>query len=125
MKRHILIAEDDLASSVLLTELLTRWGYEVTVAANGREALDRLADRPADVVVLDLQMPVLDGFGALAEMRADGSLPRVPAIALTAFAMREDRERILAAGFDHYLTKPVRFEELRKVLETALAKPPQ
>ena len=124
MKQHILIAEDDLASSVLLTELLTRWGYEVTVAANGREALDRLAERPADLVVLDLQMPVLDGFGALAEIRArDGA--RVPAVALTAFAMREDRERILAAGFDHYLTKPVRFEDLRQTLETALPKPPE
>jgi CheY-like chemotaxis protein len=122
LKRHILIAEDDLASSVLLTELLTRWGYEVTVAANGREALDRLAERPADLVVLDLQMPVLDGFGALAEIRARGG-PRVPAVALTAFAMREDRERILAAGFDHYLTKPVRFEDLRQTLETALPKP--
>lgn len=122
MKKHILIAEDDLASSVLLTELLTRWGYEVAVAANGQEALALLAGRPVDLLVLDLQMPVLDGFATLAEVRGNRDLAHLPAIALTAFAMREDRDRILAADFDHYLTKPVHFEELRQTIETALVK---
>src|SRR6476661_489052 len=89
MSKHILVAEDDLASSVLLTELLTRWGYEVTVAPNGREALDLLASRPADLLLLDLQMPVLDGFATLAEVRGNSRLAHLPAIALTAFAMRE------------------------------------
>jgi len=123
MSKHILVAEDDLASSVLLTELLTRWGYEVTVAPNGREAIDLLASRPADLLLLDLQMPVLDGFATLAEVRGNSRLAHLPAIALTAFAMREDRDRILAAGFDAYLTKPLRFKELEQALAEALAKP--
>ena len=121
MKRRILIAEDDLASSILLTELLTRWGYEVKAAVNGQEALVLLAAGPVDLLVLDLQMPVLDGFAVLAEVRGNSGLAHLPAIALTAFAMREDRDRILACGFDHYLTKPVHFEQLRLTIETALA----
>jgi CheY-like chemotaxis protein len=123
MAPHILFAEDDLASSILLTELLTRWGYEVAAAANGQEALDLLAARPADLLVLDLQMPVLDGIATIAAVRGNPDLAHLPAIALTAFAMREDRDRILAAGFDHYLTKPIRFEELKQTIEEALAKP--
>ena len=123
MKRRILIAEDDLASSILLTELLTRWGYEVKAAVNGQEALALLAAGPVDLLVLDLQMPVLDGFAVLAEVRGNSGLAHLPAIALTAFAMREDRDRILAAGFDAYLTKPLRFKELEQVLAEALANP--
>ncbi len=121
MRKQILVAEDDLASSVLLTELLGRWGYEVAVAANGLEALAFLATRTFDLLVLDLQMPLLDGFATLAEVRANRELQHLPAIALTAFAMREDRDRILAADFDHYLTKPVHFVQLRQTIETALA----
>jgi CheY-like chemotaxis protein len=121
MKR-ILIAEDDPASSVLLRELLTRWGYEVAVVANGQEALARLAEGPVDLLLLDLQMPVLDGFATLAEVRRNSAWAHLPAIALTAFAMREDRDRILAAGFDHHLTKPVPFAELRQTIEAVLAR---
>lgn len=124
MSKHILVAEDDPASAILLTEILTRWGYEVTVAPNGREALALLAARPADLLLLDLQMPVLDGFATLAEVRGNGDLAHLPAIALTAFAMREDQERILAAGFDVYLTKPVRFKDLERSITEALAKSP-
>ncbi len=123
MSKHILVAEDDPASATLLTELLTRWGYEVTVASNGREALALLAARPADLLLLDLQMPVLDGFATLAEVRGNSDLAHLPAIALTAFAMREDHDRILAAGFDLYLTKPVRFKELEQAIAEALANP--
>lgn len=123
MKKHILFAEDDPASAILLAELLKRWGYEVTAAANGREALDRLPDRLVDLLVLDLQMPVLDGFATLAGVREQEGLASLPAIALTACAMREDRERIFAAGFDHYLTKPVQFEQLRQAIVTALERP--
>ncbi|HEX4499371.1 MAG TPA: response regulator [Thermoanaerobaculia bacterium] len=121
MKRPILIAEDDPASAVLLTELLTRWGYDPMVVANGQEALDVLATLPVDLLLLDLQMPVLDGFATLAAVRGTGALAHLPVIALTAFAMREDRDRILAAGFDHHLTKPVHFGQLRQTIEAALA----
>ncbi len=121
MKRRILIAEDDPASSILLTELLTRWDYEVVVVTDGRQALDLLAVQPVDLLLLDLQMPVLDGFATLAEVRRNRAWAHLPAIALTAFAMREDRDRILAAGFDHHLSKPVPFAQLRQTIEAALA----
>ncbi len=123
MQRQILIAEDDPASSILLIELLTRWGYGVVAAANGQEALDLLAARPVDLLLLDLQMPVLDGFATLAAVRGNRAWAHLPAIALTAFAMREDRDRILAAGFDHHLTKPVHFAQLRLTLAAALPEP--
>jgi CheY-like chemotaxis protein len=121
VKRRILIAEDDPASSILLTELLTRWGYEVVVVTDGRQALDLLAAQAVDLLLLDLQMPVLDGFATLAAVRRNPAWAHLPAIALTAFAMREDRDRILAAGFDHHLTKPVPFAQLRQTIEAALA----
>jgi CheY-like chemotaxis protein len=121
VKRRILIAEDDPASSILLTELLTRWDYEVVVVTDGRQALDLLAVQSVDLLLLDLQMPVLDGFATLAAVRRNHAWAHLPAIALTAFAMREDRDRILAAGFDHHLTKPVPFAQLRQTIEAALA----
>jgi CheY-like chemotaxis protein len=121
VKRRILIAEDDPASSILLTELLTRWDYEVVVVTDGRQALDLLAVQSVDLLLLDLQMPVLDGFATLAAVRRNRAWAHLPAIALTAFAMREDRDRILAAGFDHHLTKPVPFAQLRQTIEAALA----
>jgi two-component system, cell cycle response regulator DivK len=118
--KRILIAEDDLASAILLTELLTVWGYEVKVARNGEEAIAALLAEPCDLMVLDLQMPVLDGFAALDFARREPRFASVPAIALTAFAMREDRERALAAGFTSYLTKPVQFGALKQAIESAL-----
>lgn len=118
--KRILIAEDDLASAILLTELLTVWGYEVKVARNGEEAIAALLSDPCDLMVLDLQMPVLDGFATLDFARREPRFAGVPAIALTAFAMQEDRERVLAAGFTSYLTKPVQFGALRQAIESAL-----
>ena len=124
MSKNILVAEDDPASAVLLTELLTRWGYEVIVARDGREAIGQWMQRRPDLVLMDLQMPVLDGFATLAEMRGLEAEAHTPTIALTAFAMPDDRLRIAAAGFDGYLTKPVRFEQLRQTIEAALADNP-
>lgn len=127
MSRRILVAEDDLASAVLLNELLTAWGYEVKVTHNGQEAITALLDgpfdKPFDLMVLDIQMPLLDGFATLARARREPRFANLPAIALTAFAMREDRERVLAAGFTSYLTKPVQFGLLKQAVESALAPP--
>lgn len=123
MSKRILIAEDDLASAVLLNELLTSWGYEVKVTHNGQAALLALFDEPFDLMVLDIQMPLLDGFGTLSRARREPRFTHLPAIALTAFAMREDRERVLAAGFTSYLTKPVQFGLLKQAVESALSSP--
>ena len=100
--------------------MLERLGHRAVVARDGREALAALDSGPFDLVLMDLQMPVMDGFQAVASIREiEGSSPcsrRTPIVALTAHAMAGDRERCLAAGFDDYLPKPVRAADLARVL---------
>jgi CheY-like chemotaxis protein/HPt (histidine-containing phosphotransfer) domain-containing protein len=102
--------------------LLEKHGHSVAVAGNGREALDLLDREPFDVVLMDVQMPQMSGFEATAHIRAreEGTGRRLPIIALTAYAMKGDRERCLAAGMDSYLTKPVKAEELFQALAAAV-----
>jgi two-component system cell cycle response regulator DivK len=115
--RKILIAEDNLVSRELLRELLELDGYDVVDAINGREALDCLEQEPSvRVVLLDLDMPVLDGFGALQQLRQRPGFASVAAVAVTAHAMLGDRERILSAGFDGYVSKPIDRKTLRDEL---------
>ena len=84
---------------------------------NGREALDLIHRDPPDVVFLDLQMPVLDGFCVVRQLRSDERFRRLPAVAVTASAMLGDRELAIAAGFDSYITKPIHLNEVRKQAE--------
>jgi CheY-like chemotaxis protein len=104
--------------------LLERRGHRVTVTANGREAVEALANQTFDLVLMDLQMPKMDGFEATAVIREremhDGG--HIPIIALTANAMKGDRERCLAARMDGYLSKPIVPQELDEILETYLAR---
>ena len=86
----------------------------VVEAANGQEAIDRLEAVSPDLVFLDLEMPVKDGFAALAEIRKNPRFSDIPVMAVTAKAMVLDRDRILAAGFDAYVTKPIDVAQLRK-----------
>jgi two-component system cell cycle response regulator DivK len=115
--RKILIAEDNLVSRELLHELLELDGHEVVDAINGREALDLLEKEPTvQIVLLDLDMPVLDGFGALQQLRLRPGFELIAAVAVTAHAMLGDRERILNAGFDGYVSKPIDRQALRDEL---------
>lgn len=124
---RILLAEDSLANQKLAVGLLTKWGHHVTVANNGAEALRAWAEppegRPFDVVLMDVQMPVMDGFEATAAIRdRERSLGRhTPIVAMTAHAMKGDRERCLAAGMDGYIAKPIRQQEVVAVLRQSLA----
>lgn len=108
-KLRILLAEDTRANRLLVVRLLGKRGHSVHEAVDGQEALDRAAGEPFDVVLMDLQMPVMDGFQATAAIRAlaDPDKARVPIIALTAHAMKGDDQRCLAAGMDAYLAKPI------------------
>ena len=117
----ILVADDNLASRELMRELLEASGYRVIEATNGREALDLIHRDPPDVVFLDLQMPVLDGFSVVRELRSDKRFHRLPAVAVTASAMLGDRELAIAAGFDSYITKPINLNEVRKHAEQLTA----
>jgi CheY-like chemotaxis protein len=118
MKR-ILIADDTATNRELLSSMLGYLGYAVSEAADGDEVLASVASEPPDLIILDIQMPKRDGFATLVELRRTLG-PRVPVVALTAYAMQGDREKGLAAGFDEYLTKPVGLARLREVLRRLL-----
>ncbi|WP_437193783.1 response regulator [Planctomicrobium sp. SH527] len=115
----ILLAEDSLANRKLAIGLLSRWGHQIDVATNGLEAVDAVRHYRYDVVLMDVQMPEMDGLAAtqaIRELQKSQNLPPVPVIALTAHAMKGDRERCLEAGMDDYITKPIRPFDLAGIL---------
>ncbi len=116
-RASILIAEDNEINRELVTQMLTRLGHDATVVSNGREALTAAQTRALDLILMDIQMPEMDGVSATAAIRAlPGSHGGTPIVAVTANAMVGDRERYLAAGFDDYLAKPLHLEELQEVI---------
>lgn len=119
-KPLILIADDRPSSRELLRLVLERAGYAVIEAEDGKEALDRARAGNPDLILLDLQMPGLDGYGVLAALRGDERFRSLPVLALTASAMRGDRERIMGAGFTDYLAKPAGPEVLRETVARLL-----
>ena len=110
--KRIVVADDNDLMRRLLKASLDAGGYEVITAANGIEAIARTRDKEADLVLMDLHMPELDGMAALQQMREDPQLQHVPVVAITAFFHPEGRDQALAAGFSGYLTKPVNRELL-------------
>ncbi|MBY0437789.1 MAG: response regulator [Burkholderiales bacterium] len=115
---RVLLAEDSAVNAEIARAVLKAAGCRVTAVANGRLAVEAWRSQPFDVVLMDCQMPELDGFGATREIRAleAGASVRVPIIALTANAMEGDRERCLAAGMDDYLSKPFKRAQLHAVI---------
>ena len=118
----VLLAEDDETNVATVSDFLRARGYEIFVARNGIEAVSLARSIEPDVVIMDIQMPLLDGLSATEELRASPSaaVRSVPVIALTALAMAGDRERCLAAGADDYLTKPVSLKELAGIVEARI-----
>jgi CheY-like chemotaxis protein len=122
---RVLVVEDNLVNQMLVVHLLKKLGTSVTLAGNGLEALDRLRDTVVDIVLMDCQMPELDGYEATQCIRAGGAgeaASRLPVIALTAHALASDRERCLLAGMTDYLTKPIEPKSLRLILEKYAAR---
>jgi len=115
---RVLVVEDNPVNQRLIVRLLEKRGHSIAVAGNGREALDVLRAESFDLVLMDMQMPEMDGFEATAAIRNSecGTNVHIPIIALTAHAMKGDRERCLTAGMDGYLTKPIRPQELDEIL---------
>jgi two-component system sensor histidine kinase/response regulator len=105
--RRVLLVEDNEINRDLATELLGDLGISVAIAVNGREGVDRIAAEPFDLVLMDIQMPIMDGLTATRLIRADERYRTLPIIAMTAHAMRGDRERSLYAGMNDHLTKPI------------------
>ncbi len=118
--RKILVAEDDLASRELIREILETCGYQVLEARDGREALQRVEETAPDLVLLDIQRPVMDGFAVLRQLRQDSRFATLRVAAITAYAMRGDREKALRAGFDAYITKPIDATALRAQIKQLL-----
>ncbi|HVY91676.1 MAG TPA: response regulator [Bryobacteraceae bacterium] len=119
--KKVLVADDKAPNRELIRTVLEQAGYFVLEAADGEEALNHAREHVPDLIVLDLHMPRLDGFGALAELRRDGRFTQTPIVALTASAMQGDRDRALEAGFTAYLAKPISLVVLRREMERLLA----
>jgi len=120
---RVLLAEDNPVNQLLATRLLEKRGHHVKVTGNGREALDALKKDRYDLVLMDVQMPEMDGIEAtiaLREMERESGV-RQPVVALTAMVIKGDRERCIAAGMDGYLSKPIRQHELDEVLDGYIA----
>jgi CheY-like chemotaxis protein len=121
-KPVILIADDRASGRELLRTVLERAGYAVIEAEDGEAAVERAETVRPDLILLDMQMPKLDGYGVLARLRGGERFRTLPVLALTASAMSGDRERILAAGFTDYLSKPAGPELLRETVAKLLGR---
>jgi CheY-like chemotaxis protein len=119
---NVLIAEDNAVNRELLRELLEGRGYTVLEACDGQEALQMIEEAQPELLLLDIGMPVLDGFAVIRRIRENPRLALLPVVAVTAYAMRGDREKILKSGFDGYLSKPLNPSSLTAELDRLLIK---
>ena len=118
--KRVLLVDDDMRNAFALGRVLSERGIDVTKAENGQRALDLLAQQEFDLVLMDIMMPVMDGYEAIKRIRAELDLQHLPVIALTAKAMREDRDKCLQIGASDYLTKPVEIDRLCSMMRVWL-----
>ncbi len=116
----ILIAEDNEANIITVLSYLEAKGYRVIIANNGEEAVSLARTEKPDIILMDIQMPGMDGLAATKKIREDPEIAHIPIIALTALAMSDDRERCLAAGANDYLSKPVKLKQLANIIQSFL-----
>ena len=117
---RILLIEDDDNNAYVVSARLGRLGYEVAVAGDGEAGVARARALRPDLVIMDLSLPVLNGWEAMRRLRTQGETARIPILVLSAHAMPEERARALASGADDFETKPVRIAELARKIETLL-----
>jgi CheY-like chemotaxis protein len=117
---RILLAEDNEINQKIALEFLQMRGHRVRIANNGKEALEAFASEPFDIILMDVQMPVMDGFQATAAIREKERITgrHLPVVAMTGYAMKADRKRCLDAGMDGYICKPIRSQELFETVES-------
>ena len=121
MPKKILVVDDNPVSRELVRELLESPDLQVLEAEHGWEALERIAEESPDLVLLDIRMPLRDGYEVLSDIRRNPDLKSLRVVAFTANAMRGDRERAIAAGFDDYITKPLDLSLLKGQIERLLS----
>jgi two-component system, cell cycle response regulator DivK len=119
-QRRILVVEDNPLNRKLVREVLSFAGYDVIEAQTGEEGLRAAQQAPPDLVLMDLQLPGIDGMETLHRLRQDTLGPEIPIVAVTAFAMAEDKERASRAGFDGYIEKPISVRALPGQIEAFL-----
>ncbi|GAB4178479.1 MAG: response regulator [Thalassobaculales bacterium] len=119
---RVLMVEDNEMNRDMLTRRLTRKGYAVTTAEDGQQGIDRAHAEMPDLILMDMGLPVVDGWEAIRRLRASEQTRAIPIIALTAHAMAGDREKALAAGCDDYDTKPVELPRLLEKMAAQLAR---
>ncbi|MEY2977310.1 MAG: response regulator [Prochlorotrichaceae cyanobacterium] len=117
----ILLVEDDTVNGQLFQMMLERLGYQVDLAENGQEALNKLSRKSYRLILMDCQMPILDGYATTQALRSQDQYRDLIIIGLTAYAMTEDRERCLEVGMNDYLTKPLKMADLSTTLQKWLA----
>ena len=116
----ILIVEDNEMNRDMLSRRLTRRGYEIVVAQDGQEGLDKMRSEMPDLVLMDMGLPVLDGWQATSQAKASDDISGIPVIALTAHALEQDRVKAMEAGADDYATKPINLSRLIEKIESHL-----
>ena len=117
---RILLVEDQELNRDMLSRRLKKRGYEVSIAVDGAEGVEKARSESPDLILMDMSLPVMDGWEATRTLKADEATRSIPVVALTAHAMSTDRERALAAGCDAYETKPVELPRLIETMEKLL-----
>ena len=120
MAAKILVVEDNAQNRLLMVDILACHGFEVLEAKDGEEGIKMAHELKPDLILLDMQMPVMDGITAARLLKADPETRSIKILAVTSFAMKGDRERILAAGADEYIAKPINTRELPSIVKKML-----
>jgi CheY-like chemotaxis protein len=122
MAKRILVIEDNPVNLELMTDLLEAFGFTVLAARGGAHGIDLVRQEKLDLIICDVQMPGMDGYEVANYLKRDPMLRRIPLVAVTALAMVGDRERVLAAGFDGYIDKPISPEQFKQQVEGFMEK---
>lgn len=117
MAGKILVVEDNKKNRLLLKDILMYYGYEVIEAVNGEEGVRLAIEHKPDLIFMDIQMPVMNGFRAVEALKDNPDTKHIKIVAVTSFAMKGDREKVLKAGFDGYIAKPIDTEQLPEIVK--------
>jgi len=117
MALKILVVEDNEKNLILIKDVLKYYGYEVIEAENGKIGVELAKQRLPDLILMDIQMPVMDGFSAIAMLKDDPATKSIKVLALTSFAMKGDKGKIMQAGFDDYIAKPINTRTLPEIVK--------
>ena len=120
MIKCILVVEDHVDNRDILRDLLTTEGYELIEAMNGKEALEKAATRQPDLILMDIQLPILDGYEATRILKSDPILKSIPIVVITSYAMSGDAEKAYSAGCDAYISKPIDHQVLLEIIRNRL-----